>query len=118
MATARLKAGGSPCAGTPEFHLSGSPVQLCGLQAEETSVLCRSLGCGEVLQAPVPKEPGAWSPKTVTCQGTESSIFNCKFDVNFWKHCNLLTEAQVVCSGRDASPGPLKGAPFPSWGGG
>lgn len=121
LATTRLKAGGSPCAGTPELHLPGRPVQVCGLQAEETSVLCRSLGCGEVLRAPRPDdiwEPGDRSPKTVTCQGNESSIFSCKFDMNVWNHCSLLSEAQVVCSGREASLGPLRGAPFHSGGGG
>lgn len=78
------------------------------MQAEETSVLCRSLGCGEVLQAPRAndiREPGDGSPKIVACQGTESSIFNCKFDVNLWGKCSLLREAQVVCSGREASRG-------------
>lgn len=118
LATVRLEAGGSPCAGTPQFHLSDSLVQVCGLQAKETSVLCRSLGCGEALQASRPhniQDPGDRSPKIVTCQGTESSVFNCKLDVNIWYQCNFLTEAQVVCSGRDASPGPLRGAPFHSW---
>ncbi|ELK11779.1 Scavenger receptor cysteine-rich type 1 protein M130 [Pteropus alecto] len=81
---------------------SDSLVQVCGLQAKETGVLCRSLGCGEALQASRPhniQDPGDRSPKIVTCQGTESSIFNCKLDVNIWYQCNFLTEAQVVCSG-------------------
>ncbi|XP_024903308.1 scavenger receptor cysteine-rich type 1 protein M130-like [Pteropus alecto] len=102
LAKVRLEAGGSPCAGTPQFHLSDSLVQVCGLQAKETGVLCRSLGCGEALQASRPhniQDPGDRSPKIVTCQGTESSIFNCKLDVNIWYQCNFLTEAQVVCSG-------------------
>ncbi|XP_023618434.1 scavenger receptor cysteine-rich domain-containing protein SCART1-like [Myotis lucifugus] len=74
----------------------------CGLHVEEASVFCRSLGCGPVLQASRPHLTGAsggWGPKVVTCRGTESSIFNCRFNLNVQDQCSLPTDVPVVCSG-------------------
>ncbi|XP_059517971.1 scavenger receptor cysteine-rich domain-containing protein SCART1 [Myotis daubentonii] len=102
LAKVGLSGGGSPCAGTFEIRLSGNPGMTCGLHVEEASVFCRSLGCGPVLQASRPHltgGSGGWGPKIVTCRGTESSIFNCRFNMNFQDQCNLPTDAQVVCSG-------------------
>lgn len=39
--------------------------------------------------------------EVVTCQGTESSIFNCRFNLNFLDLCDLPTDTPVVCSGRE-----------------
>lgn len=110
-----LSGGSSPCAGTFEIRWSGSLGMTCGLHVEEASVFCRSLGCGPVLQASRPHltgGSGGWGPKIVTCRGTESSIFNCRFNMNFQDQCNLPTDAQVVCSGKDARS--VREAPFHS----
>lgn len=100
LVTERLSGGSSPCAGTPDILFGDGYNVNCGLHAEEASVLCRALGCGQALQA----SKSLLSPKVVTCQGTESSIFNCRFNFNLWAHCMLETDSQVVCSGRGAEP--------------
>ncbi|EPQ16072.1 Putative scavenger receptor cysteine-rich domain-containing protein LOC619207 [Myotis brandtii] len=102
LAKVGLSGGGSPCAGTFEIRLPGSSGMTCGLHVEEASVFCRSLGCGPVLQASRPHltgGSGGWGPKVVTCRGTESSIFNCRFNLNVQDQCNLPTDVPVVCSG-------------------
>lgn len=126
LAKVGLSGGGSPCAGTFEIRLTESSGVKCGLDLEEASVLCKGLGCGPALQASRPhfvKGSEDWGPKIVTCQGTESNIFNCRFNLNFQHQCNLLTNAQVVCSGKNAQSwrgrhlliavlGGLKGTPL------
>lgn len=105
LAKVGLSGGGSPCAGTFEIRLPGSSAMTCGLHMEEANVFCRSLGCGPALQASRPHltgGSGGWGPKVVTCRGTESSIFNCRFNLNVQDRSNLPTDAQVVCSGKDA----------------
>lgn len=105
LAKVGLSGGGSPCAGTFEISLAESFGVKCGLHLEEASVFCRSLGCGLVLQASRPhltEGSGSGGPKIVTCRGTESSIFNCRFNMNIHDQCNLPTDVQVVCSGKGA----------------
>ncbi|XP_045438176.1 scavenger receptor cysteine-rich domain-containing protein SCART1-like [Pipistrellus kuhlii] len=102
LAKVGLGRGGSPCAGTLEIRWTEDFPVTCGLHLEEAGVLCRSLGCGPVLQASRPHLSGASGsrgPKIVTCQGTESNIFNCRFNLNVQDQCNLPTDAQVVCAG-------------------
>lgn len=105
LAKVGLGGGGSPCAGTFEIRWTENFPVTCGLHLEEAGVLCRSLGCGPVLQASRPHlsgGSGSRGPKIVTCQGTESNIFNCRFNLNDQDQCNLPTDAQVVCAGEDA----------------
>ncbi|XP_054584783.1 LOW QUALITY PROTEIN: scavenger receptor cysteine-rich domain-containing protein SCART1 [Eptesicus fuscus] len=102
LAKVELSGGGSPCAGTFEIRWTESYAVACGLHLEEASVFCRSLGCGPALQASRPHltgGSGSRGPKIVTCQGTESNIFNCRFNLNVQDQCNLPTDTQVVCSG-------------------
>uniref|UniRef100_A0A8C8ZXA0 Scavenger receptor family member expressed on T cells 1 n=1 Tax=Prolemur simus TaxID=1328070 RepID=A0A8C8ZXA0_PROSS len=98
----QLGKGGSPCAGIPEVVNPAGNVLRCDLHEEEASVFCRQLGCGSALQwsrAHRREGPGDQGPKFVTCQGTESSIFNCKINLNFLDQCDFPTYTQVVCSG-------------------
>ncbi|XP_066095152.1 scavenger receptor cysteine-rich domain-containing protein SCART1-like [Saccopteryx bilineata] len=102
LATVGLSGGRSPCAGSFEIRMTGTSVLKCGLHTEEANVFCRSLGCGLALQVSRPYligGSGSPGPKVVTCRGTESSIFNCRFNLNVQHQCELLTDAQIVCSG-------------------
>nr|XP_012602452.1 scavenger receptor cysteine-rich domain-containing protein SCART1-like [Microcebus murinus] len=97
-----LGKGGSPCAGIPEVVNPAGNVLRCDLHQEEANVFCRQLGCGSALQwsrAHGRGGPGDQGRKFVTCQGTESSIFNCKINLNFLEQCDLPTYTHVVCSG-------------------
>uniref|UniRef100_H0XBX2 SRCR domain-containing protein n=1 Tax=Otolemur garnettii TaxID=30611 RepID=H0XBX2_OTOGA len=107
MQQVRLGGGGSPCAGVPEVVNPAGSVLRCDLHKEEASVFCRQLGCGSALQwstAHGRGDPGDKGQKFVTCQGTESLIFNCKMNLNFIAQCDLPVYTQVVCSGRDTLP--------------
>ncbi|KAK2099381.1 Scavenger receptor cysteine-rich domain-containing protein scart1 [Saguinus oedipus] len=102
LASLGLSGGRSPCAGTPEIRITKGPVVRCGLHQKEASVFCRRLGCGPALQASRPYlsgHPGWLGSKIVSCEGTESSIFNCRFNLNFLDHCDLPTDSAVVCAG-------------------
>nr|XP_011722055.1 scavenger receptor cysteine-rich domain-containing protein SCART1-like isoform X3 [Macaca nemestrina] len=102
LASLGLRGGGSPCAGTPVIRITEGPVISCGLYQKEASVFCRRLGCGPALQASRPHltgHPGWLGSKVISCQGTESSIFNCRFNLNFLDHCDLPTDSEVVCAG-------------------
>nr|XP_028681739.1 scavenger receptor cysteine-rich domain-containing protein SCART1-like [Macaca mulatta] len=102
LASLGLRGGGSPCAGTPVIRITEGPVISCGLHQKEASVFCGRLGCGPALQASRPHltgHPGWLGSKVISCQGTESSIFNCRFNLNFLDHCDLPTDSEVVCAG-------------------
>uniref|UniRef100_H2Q2T9 Scavenger receptor family member expressed on T cells 1 n=1 Tax=Pan troglodytes TaxID=9598 RepID=H2Q2T9_PANTR len=102
LASLELSGGGSPCAGTPMIRITEGPVIRCGLHQKEASIFCRRLGCGPALQASRPHltgHPGWLGSKIISCQGTESSIFNCRFNLNFLDLCDLPTDSEVVCAG-------------------
>ncbi|XP_063463991.1 scavenger receptor cysteine-rich domain-containing protein SCART1-like [Pan paniscus] len=84
------------------IRITEGPVIRCGLHQKEASIFCRRLGCGPALQASRPHltgHPGWLGSKIISCQGTESSIFNCRFNLNFLDLCDLPTDSEVVCAG-------------------
>jgi hypothetical protein len=101
----RLEGGGSPCAGTPGSLNPAGFVLKCELQQKEASVFCRQLECGTAVQwsrVHHRENSGSQEQKFVSCQGTESNIFQCKINVNFLEQCHHQAYTQVVCTGRDA----------------
>ncbi|TRZ07412.1 hypothetical protein HGM15179_019693 [Zosterops borbonicus] len=76
----RLQGGPGPCAGQVQVLLNRTWLQVCGLTwgLPEAQVLCRQLGCGPALSAPVgPHLPGgAWLAQ-LTCDGSESQLAEC-----------------------------------------
>ncbi|XP_038599588.1 scavenger receptor cysteine-rich domain-containing protein SCART1-like isoform X2 [Tachyglossus aculeatus] len=92
---------GSPCAGIPQLQERTSWLPLCGVQREEAAMLCRQLGCGSVLHAPSMDGQREGSvpigKKFVNCNGTNSTIVNCKVNRNLSGHCD--PRAEVICSG-------------------
>ncbi|XP_066064827.1 deleted in malignant brain tumors 1 protein-like isoform X2 [Chamaea fasciata] len=76
----RLQGGPGPCAGQVQVLLNRTWLQVCGLTwgLPEAQVLCRQLGCGPALSAPVgPHLPGgAWLAE-LTCDGSETQLLEC-----------------------------------------
>ena len=79
----RLVDGGGPCAGRVEILDQGSWGTICGYSwdLDDAHVVCRQLGCGEALDAPVSSYFGAGSGPiwldNVKCTGKESHVLRC-----------------------------------------
>ncbi|XP_058715563.1 scavenger receptor cysteine-rich domain-containing protein SCART1-like [Poecile atricapillus] len=80
----RLLGGPGPCAGQVQVRLNRTWLQVCGLTwgLPEAQVLCRQLGCGPALSAPVgPHLPGVGAGQPhlagLTCDGSESQLLEC-----------------------------------------
>ncbi|XP_006867557.1 PREDICTED: putative scavenger receptor cysteine-rich domain-containing protein LOC619207-like [Chrysochloris asiatica] len=102
LASLQLSGGSSPCTGTFEIKMQADIILKCGLPKEEASIFCRQLGCGSALQgstAHLQGSLGAEQLKVVTCQGTETHIFNCRFNLNLLDQCDHSSNTVVVCSG-------------------
>ncbi|NXR32164.1 C163A protein, partial [Zosterops hypoxanthus] len=94
----RLQGGPGPCAGQVQVLLNRTWLQVCGLTwgLPEAQVLCRQLGCGPALSAPVgPHLPGgAWLAQ-LTCRGTEELLLECRGLRT--GTCDSGAAAQVAC---------------------
>ena len=105
----RLVDGGGPCAGRVEILDHGSWGTICqgGWDLDDARVVCRQLGCGEALDAPVSSYFGAGSGPiwldNVKCTGKESHVWRCPSE-GWGKHyCDHSKEAGVICSGMVSS---------------
>ncbi|KAM6186257.1 scavenger receptor cysteine-rich domain-containing protein SCART1-like [Rhynchocyon petersi] len=97
----RFRSGASPCAGVPEAGNPDISMLKCDLHKEEAGIFCKELGCGTALQwsrAHHTRDSGNQDQKFVICQGTESTILNCRLNLNFLGQCELLMNTEVVCS--------------------
>ncbi|XP_059716799.1 soluble scavenger receptor cysteine-rich domain-containing protein SSC5D-like isoform X2 [Haemorhous mexicanus] len=77
----RLRGGAGPCAGQVQVLLNRTWLQVCGLTwgLPEAQVLCRQLGCGPALSAPVgPHLPGQPYLAELTCRGSEELLLECR----------------------------------------
>ncbi|XP_007935053.1 scavenger receptor cysteine-rich domain-containing protein SCART1-like [Orycteropus afer afer] len=100
--TLRLEGGGSPCAGIFDVVNPELSRLRCGLHKEEAGVLCKELGCGTALQWSREHLAGGFGdqrPKVLSCQGTESSVLNCRISLSLLEQCEAPVETEVVCSG-------------------
>ncbi|KAM4667417.1 scavenger receptor cysteine-rich domain-containing protein SCART1-like [Amazona ochrocephala] len=102
----RLRLAGGPgrCAGRVELYMEGtwSPVCEDAWDILDASVVCRQLGCGAALDAPVsaPFGPGVappW-PGAGGCAGTEASLWDCPAPAQ--RGCRRGGGAGAVCSGQ------------------
>uniref|UniRef100_A0A8B9GCZ0 SRCR domain-containing protein n=1 Tax=Amazona collaria TaxID=241587 RepID=A0A8B9GCZ0_9PSIT len=102
----RLRLAGGPgrCAGRVELYMEGtwSPVCEDAWDILDASVVCRQLGCGAALDAPVsaPFGPGVappW-PGAGACAGTEASLWDCPAPAQ--RGCRRGGGAGAVCSGQ------------------
>ncbi|XP_051529293.1 uromodulin-like [Myxocyprinus asiaticus] len=107
----RLSAGPHVCAGRVELNHSGRWGTVCDddWNMNAAAVVCRQLGCGRPLSAPVNGQfgPGSgpiWMDNT-NCLGSERHLSQCKHN-GYEKHnCGHYEDAGVVCE--EPSPPPM-----------
>ncbi|XP_032297005.1 deleted in malignant brain tumors 1 protein-like isoform X3 [Coturnix japonica] len=100
----RLVNGSTRCNGRVEVFHNDTWAALCddGWGMAEAQVVCRQLGCGEALFAPVGSRFGQGSgqmwPGNINCTGSESALFTCRTRQWNKSTCHPWTSAGVVCA--------------------
>uniref|UniRef100_A0A3B1JMR6 SRCR domain-containing protein n=1 Tax=Astyanax mexicanus TaxID=7994 RepID=A0A3B1JMR6_ASTMX len=103
----RLMDGGSRCAGRVEVLHRGEWGTVCdwdNWDMKDAAVVCRELGCGEVVETPPFGQFGSglgpiWM-FDVNCRGPESTLKNCR-SAGWGKHdCDHTSDSGIVCSGK------------------
>ncbi|XP_063014360.1 LOW QUALITY PROTEIN: T-cell differentiation antigen CD6 [Melospiza melodia melodia] len=96
----RLSGGRDACAGRVEVFFRGTWSTVCNSTWYDTeaTVLCRSLGCGDVLQRPAFPHtlPGKM---TYMCEGLQPSLEQCRWTFNKSAPCYQSGAAGVICNG-------------------
>ncbi|XP_059880240.1 scavenger receptor cysteine-rich type 1 protein M130 isoform X1 [Delphinus delphis] len=100
----RLKGGGSHCAGTVEVEIQKLIGKVCdrGWGLKEADVVCTQLGCGSALKTSYQvyskiKATNTWLFLS-SCNGNETSLWDCKNWQWGGLSCDHYDEARVTCS--------------------
>ncbi|KAJ8370120.1 hypothetical protein SKAU_G00101480 [Synaphobranchus kaupii] len=103
--TVRLVGGSSYCSGRVEVYHNSTWGTVCdhGWDLVNAGVVCREIGCGHALIAPMDATFGLGMGQIwlddVACTGTEQTLTDCT-NRGFGNHnCNHANDASVVCSG-------------------
>ncbi|XP_074153339.1 scavenger receptor cysteine-rich type 1 protein M130-like isoform X2 [Sminthopsis crassicaudata] len=111
----RIQGGNSSCSGRVEVWHEGSWGTVCGdsWDLADAEVVCRQLGCGAPLDAPLEAAFGqgigpVWL-SNVRCQGNESSLWDCPAGSWGQAACGHKEDASVHCSGTSNTSGHSKG---------
>ncbi|XP_053722884.1 deleted in malignant brain tumors 1 protein-like isoform X2 [Synchiropus splendidus] len=100
--TLRLVDGNNRCQGRVEIFLNGKWGTVCddSWSMEDAQVVCRQLGCGPAIRAPISMwfgmgKENIWLDE-VHCQGTESSLMECNKQMGV-HDCKHTEDASVIC---------------------
>ncbi|XP_072660809.1 scavenger receptor cysteine-rich domain-containing protein DMBT1-like [Canis lupus baileyi] len=111
--TLRLVNGTGRCSGRVEVFYQGTWGSVCGgsWDLKEVHVVCRQLGCGQAVSAPLGTHFGPGSGNilldNVHCSGEESHLALCDHDAWFTHNCGHEEDAGAICLGSlTTSPSP------------
>ncbi|XP_015428121.1 PREDICTED: putative DMBT1-like protein [Myotis davidii] len=114
----RLADGPGRCSGRVEVFYQGAWASVCGdgWGLREARVVCRQLGCGRAVSAPLGAHFGPGFGKilldNVHCSGEESHLALCAHDAWFTHGCGHEDDAGAVCSGPPVADAFLPGDGF------
>ncbi|XP_066566457.1 deleted in malignant brain tumors 1 protein-like [Amia ocellicauda] len=101
----RLVSGNNNCSGRVEVSYNGQWGTVCddGWDTRDAQVVCRELGCGDALSAPMKATFGGGTGpiqlNDVHCTGNEMSLLNCLASRRTVRNCGHNEDASAICSG-------------------
>jgi len=106
LASVLLRNGSHPCSGRVEVRHNGMWGTVCDddWDLSDAAVVCREMGCGNVIEAKSGAYFGEGSGpvwfNNVRCNGTESSLRDCVLSGRFQQNCIHKKDAGVICGGK------------------